>query len=149
MSDAYRKLRGTLRFLLGNLSDFEPGRDSVPYAALPAVDRYVLARLAAVSDAAAASYEAFQFRAVFQALMGFVSSELSAFYLDAAKDRVYVQAEGSASRRACQTVQFALLKVIVLFFFGFFVVVCVWSRLSHTQHPLKHKKRACCRRSRR
>jgi isoleucyl-tRNA synthetase len=125
VSDAYRKLRGTLRFLLGNLSDFDPARDAVPYAQLPAVDRYVLARLAAVTAGAAASYEAFQFRSVFQALMGFVSAELSAFYLDAAKDRVYVQSTDCASRRACQTVQYALLRVR---FFVFFFV-CAFVRI--------------------
>jgi isoleucyl-tRNA synthetase len=67
VTDVYRKLRLTLRFLLGNLAGFEPGAHAVPLAALPAVDRLTLAQLAALLDDAAAAYDAFQFSRVYQA----------------------------------------------------------------------------------
>eukprot|EP00959_Pyramimonas_sp_CCMP1952_P102032 2134183-Pyramimonas_sp.AAC.1 len=64
--EAYRKVRGTVRYLLGNLSDYDPAEDAVPYAELPAVDRYTLAKLAALEKEAAAAYDSFQFYRVFQ-----------------------------------------------------------------------------------
>ena len=69
VADVYRKLRFTLRFLMGNLADFNPSADVVPYAALPAVDRFTLAQFAALLDDAAAAYDAFQFSRVYQVLL--------------------------------------------------------------------------------
>lgn len=68
VADVYRKLRFTLRFLMGNLADFNPSADVVPYADLPAVDRFTLAQFAALLDDAAAAYDAFQFSRVYQVL---------------------------------------------------------------------------------
>ncbi|KAF8061391.1 ileS [Scenedesmus sp. PABB004] len=110
VAEAYRKLRGTLRFLLGNLADFDASTHAVPYGALPAVDRWLLARHAGVMAEVAEAYETYQFRRAYQALLNYVSGDLSSFYLDAAKDRCYIQAPGAPSRRACQTVQAAVLK---------------------------------------
>ncbi|KAI8473275.1 MAG: tRNA synthetases class I-domain-containing protein [Monoraphidium minutum] len=110
VAESYRKLRGTLRFLLGSLADYDPAAHAVPYEQLPAVDRYVLGRHAEVMAEVAEAYETYQFRRVYQALLNHVSVDLSAFYLDTAKDRLYIQATNSASRRSCQTVAAAVLQ---------------------------------------
>eukprot|EP00775_Hariotina_reticulata_P010199 gene10199-10360_t len=110
VAEAYRKLRGTLRFLLGNVADFDPATDAVPYEQLPLVDQWLLAQHAKVMAEVQEAYETYQFRRVFQACLNFVSGELSSFYLDTAKDRMYIQGRASSSRRACQTVQAAVLQ---------------------------------------
>ncbi len=110
-ADTYRKLRGTLRFLLGNLHDFNPEVDRVPYSELPSVDRYILSRFSALLDESAAHYASFQFSRLVQGLLRFTVLDLSNFYLDAAKDRLYIQARRSPGRRACQTVLHELLQV--------------------------------------
>ena len=113
MSDAYRKLRFTLRFLLGNLHDFDPEKHAVPFASLPATDRYALHRLATVVDDAGAAYEEYAFSRAHQGLVRFCATDLSTWYLDAAKDRLYVRGAGSDDRRACQTVLAAVLTRLV------------------------------------
>ncbi|KAK9835222.1 hypothetical protein WJX81_006819 [Elliptochloris bilobata] len=110
VADVYRKLRFTLRFLLGNLPDFDPAAHALPHADLPAVDRFTLAQFAALLDDAAAAYDGYQFVRVYQAVQRFAVADLSNWYLDVAKDRLYVRAAGSADRRACQTVLHALLQ---------------------------------------
>ncbi|GIL90054.1 hypothetical protein Vretimale_18112 [Volvox reticuliferus] len=110
MADMYRKVRGTLRFLLGNLGDFDPPVHAVPYEKLPALDRYILFRLSQVMNDVAAAYDSYQFFKVFQTLQRFVVVDLSNFYLDTAKDRLYIRAEADPSRRSCQTVLDALLR---------------------------------------
>ncbi|KAK9805259.1 hypothetical protein WJX72_009336 [[Myrmecia] bisecta] len=109
VSDVYRKLRFTLRYLLGNLHDFDPARDAIPFAQLPAVDRYILGRFAAVVDDVRTAYEGYQFNRIYQALQRFAVVELSNFYLDVAKDRLYVRGASSPERRACQSVLHSLL----------------------------------------
>ena len=142
-ADAYRRLRLTLRFLLGNLHDFDPeaaaaaaasGPPSsasssseeeqqqqkqpqkngpVPFKDLPLTDRYMLHRLARLQEEVAASLEAFQFSRASGAVLLFCSSELSNWWLDAAKDRLYLRGRGSGDRRACQTVSCELLLGLV------------------------------------
>ncbi|CAI7808044.1 unnamed protein product, partial [Closterium sp. NIES-54] len=103
MSDVYRKLRGTLRFLLGNLHDYEPS-EAVPYASLPALDRYALRRLADVMQDVQQSYDDFQFYRFYQLIQRFAVVDLSNFYFDVCKDRLYVGGQDYLTRRACQTV---------------------------------------------
>ncbi|KAG2447442.1 hypothetical protein HYH02_007767 [Chlamydomonas schloesseri] len=110
MADMYRKVRGTLRFLLGNLADYDPAAHAVPYAQLPGLDRYVLGRLHGLMTEVAAAYDNYQFFKVFQALQRFVVVDLSNFYLDTAKDRLYIRGPADPARRACQTVLDALLR---------------------------------------
>jgi isoleucyl-tRNA synthetase len=110
VADVYRKLRFTLRFLLGNLADYDPATHAVPHAELAAADRYILARFAALVEECSQAYAAYQFYRVYQALQRFVVLDLSNFYLDVAKDRLYISAPGSPRRRACQTVLDALLR---------------------------------------
>jgi isoleucyl-tRNA synthetase len=103
LADAYRRMRNTFRFLLGNLSDFEPARDRQPYTSLDEVDRWVLDRLARLVDRVRRAYEEYQFHTVFHSVHNFCAVDLSALYLDVVKDRLYTSAAGDPRRRAAQT----------------------------------------------
>src|SRR5262249_2039820 len=87
--EAYRKIRNTCRFLLGNLYDFDPRRDRVPYPALPELDRWILHRTAEVLARTRKAYDTFSFHVVVQQLINLCSVDLSALYLDIVKDRLY------------------------------------------------------------
>ena len=113
MAETYRKLRGTLRYLLGNLHDFVPGQHAVPFAQLPAVDRFTLRRLGALSQEVKAAYDVYAFARAYAALNAFTVTFFSALYLDTAKDRLYIRALDSHSRRACQTVLAESLRHMV------------------------------------
>jgi len=104
MADVYRKIRNTARFLLGNLHDFDPDRDAVPYEDLPALDRYMLHRMTEVFAEVTEAFESFQFFRFFQTVQNFCVVDLSNFYLDIAKDRLYISAANAFRRRSCQTV---------------------------------------------
>jgi isoleucyl-tRNA synthetase len=103
LADAYRRIRNTFRFLLGNLADFDPRRDRQPYARLDEVDRFVLDRLARLIDRVVRAYEEYQFHTVFHAIHNFCAVDLSALYLDVVKDRLYTSAAADPRRRAAQT----------------------------------------------
>jgi isoleucyl-tRNA synthetase len=106
--EAYRKLRNTLRILVANLSDFNPATDMVPPLAMDEVDRFAMARYGDVASKIRAAYERYDFPAIFQALNAFVSVDLSAFYVDVSKDRVYTLAVDARARRSAQTAMFAI-----------------------------------------
>ncbi len=103
-SDMYRKVRNTARFLLGNLHDFDPKKDAVSYADLPELDKYMLHRMTEVFAEVTEAYESYQFFRFFQAIQNFCVVDLSNFYLDIAKDRLYISSLDSFRRRSCQTV---------------------------------------------
>uniref|UniRef100_A0A7S1JBQ1 isoleucine--tRNA ligase n=1 Tax=Eutreptiella gymnastica TaxID=73025 RepID=A0A7S1JBQ1_9EUGL len=103
-SNNYRKIRGTLRFLIGNLFDFDEKTHAVPTEKLPALDRYMLARSEEVFKTMTDAYEAYNFSKVFSELQTFCVKEMSTFYLDIAKDRLYISAADDERRRSCQTV---------------------------------------------
>lgn len=102
--DVYRKIRNTARFLLGNLHDFDPTENSVPYEQLPELDRYMLHRMTEVFAEVTEAFESFQFFRFFQTVQNFCVVDLSNFYLDIAKDRLYISAPDAFRRRSCQTV---------------------------------------------
>lgn len=110
MADVYRKIRNTARFLLGNLHDFNPATDAVPYGELPELDRYMLHRLTEVFDEVTDAFETYQFFRFFQTVQNFCVVDLSNFYLDIAKDRLYISAAASPRRRSCQTVLAAIIE---------------------------------------
>jgi isoleucyl-tRNA synthetase len=112
MSDMSRKIRNTARFLLSNLFDFDPTKDAVPYAELSESDRYILHRLAEVSKDVTDAYDNFQFSRFFQTIQNFCTVDLSNFYLDIAKDRLYISAANAPRRRSCQTVLMYCLETI-------------------------------------
>ncbi|HFD5818315.1 TPA: isoleucine--tRNA ligase [Streptococcus pyogenes] len=112
VSETYRKIRNTLRFLIANTSDFNPATDTVAYADLGAVDKYMTIvfnqLVATITDA----YERYDFMAIDKAVVNFVTVDLSAFYLDFAKDVVYIEAANSLERRRMQTVFYDILVKI-------------------------------------
>ncbi|MEM9004878.1 MAG: isoleucine--tRNA ligase [Cyanobacteria bacterium P01_F01_bin.86] len=110
MADVYRKIRNTARFLLGNLHDFDPAQDAVPYAELPELDQYMLHRMTEVFDEVTDAFDTYQFFRFFQTVQNFCVVDLSNFYLDAAKDRLYISAAASPRRRGCQTVLAAAIE---------------------------------------
>jgi isoleucyl-tRNA synthetase len=103
VSDNYRKLRNTLRFLLSNLSDFDPATDAILWADMQPLDQYILARTAELDAAIRKAYDEFEFHRAYQALNEFTNSDLSALYLDVVKDRLYTFAPKSLARRSAQT----------------------------------------------
>jgi isoleucyl-tRNA synthetase len=113
LGDAYRRLRNTFRFLLGNLYDFDPARDRQPYAALDEVDRWILDRLARLIDRVTRAYQEYQFHTVFHAVHNFCAVDLSALYLDIVKDRLYTSAAADPARRAAQTTCYDLLGALL------------------------------------
>jgi isoleucyl-tRNA synthetase len=104
LADIYRKIRNTARFLLGNLHDFNPETDAVAYADLPELDKYMLHRITEVFTDVTEAFESFQFFRFFQTVQNFCVVDLSNFYLDIAKDRLYISDPNSFRRRSCQTV---------------------------------------------
>lgn len=104
MSDIYRKIRNTARFLIGNLHDFDPEKDAVAYEDLPDLDQYMLHRITEVFTEIKDAFDQFQFFRFFQTVQNFCVVDLSNFYLDIAKDRLYISAENAFRRRSCQTV---------------------------------------------
>jgi isoleucyl-tRNA synthetase len=101
--DAYRRIRNTLRFLLANVSDFDPGKDAVPLDQMLEIDRYALSRAAQFQAEVLAHYEVYEFHPVVAKLQVYCSEDLGAFYLDILKDRLYTTAAKSLARRSAQT----------------------------------------------
>ena len=107
----YRKLRNTLRFMLGNLAHYEPSL-AVGYAEMPELERYMLTRLAELDQIVRAGYEAFDFKRVFHALLNFCVNDLSAFYFDIRKDALYCDPYDSVTRRSALTVLDSLFAAL-------------------------------------
>jgi isoleucyl-tRNA synthetase len=110
MGDVRGKIRNTARFLLGNLHDYDPAKDAVPYEQLSQLDRYMLHRMTEVFAEVTEAFESYQFFRFFQTVQNFCVVELSNFYLDIAKDRLYISALDSPRRRSCQTVMAIALE---------------------------------------
>jgi isoleucyl-tRNA synthetase len=113
LADAYRRIRNTYRFLLGNLADFNPAADRQRYGRLDEVDRWILDRLARLIDRVDRAYEEYQFHTVFHAVHNFCAVDLSALYLDIIKDRLYTSAAADLHRRAAQTTCHDILGALV------------------------------------
>jgi len=103
LADAYRRIRNTFRFLLGNLGDFDPARDRQSYARIDEVDRWILDRLARLIGRVRGAYEEYEFHTVFHSVHNFCAVDLSALYLDVIKDRLYTSLPDDPRRRAAQT----------------------------------------------
>ena len=112
-ADLYRKVRNTFRFLLGNLHGFFPEQDRVSEAELLPLDRYMLARTRELTEKILGWYKAFEFHRVYQAVNEFAIVDLSAFYLDVLKDRMYTFAPASHARRSAQTVLWQITETLV------------------------------------
>ena len=111
--EAYRKLRNTFRYPLGNLSDFDPQRDAIPGGQLPEIDQWILLRAEDLVARCRVWYSDFAFHKVYRALYDFATVDLSAVYFDVLKDRLYTAAPKSHTRRSAQTVLYRLLYALV------------------------------------
>jgi isoleucyl-tRNA synthetase len=110
LGEAYGKIRNTCRFLISNLNGFDPSRDAVPYEKLMETDRWALLKLSKLIERVRKAYDEFEFHIVFHSIRDFCVSDLSALYLDIAKDRLYCSGSRSIERMSCQTVLHQLLK---------------------------------------
>ena len=113
ISDAYRKIRNTIRYLLGNLSDFDPEKNSVELQKLPELDRWALVRFEDLRRKVVTAYERYEFHSIYHNLNYFCGMTMSAFYLDILKDRLYTAGTDSPSRRSAQTALFRILDGMV------------------------------------
>jgi isoleucyl-tRNA synthetase len=112
VAEPYRRLRNTLRILLGNLDGFDPEMDRVAPSHLPLLDQWILERLHAVVAECRKAYEQYEFRKVFNAVNQFCATDLSAIYVDATKDRMYCDAKNSVRRRASQTAMYDVFTAL-------------------------------------
>lgn len=110
ITDTYRRFRNTIRFLLGNLNDFDPATDQVEYSKLTPLDQWALHQLGALTEKCTAGYDAFEFYKVYHALNSFFALELSATYLDILKDRLYTGRVDGVKRRGAQTVLYQTVR---------------------------------------
>jgi len=113
LTEAYRRIRNTCRYLIGNLNDFNMELDQVPYAQMEELDRWALSRLQGLSERILRAYEDFNFHQVYHNLHNFCVLDLSSFYLDIIKDRLYTSPKKSLARRSAQSAMNEILEVLV------------------------------------
>ncbi len=111
-ADAYRRIRNTSRFLLANINGFVPAEHSVPVEEMVALDRWVVAKAAALQAEIVAAYDEYEFHLVVHKLMNFCTTELGGFYLDIIKDRQYTAKSDSHARRSCQTAMYLIAEAM-------------------------------------
>ncbi len=113
MSEVYRKIRNTARYMISNLNDFDPAKDRVAYGDLPELDRWALMKLTQLVKKVTEAYEQYDLHVFHHAVHGFCAVEMSSFYLDVVKDRIYASRPMSLERRAAQTVLWECLDTLV------------------------------------
>lgn len=111
-ADSYRKIRNTARYFLSNLDGFNQAEHEVPYADMLELDKWALARAAALQEALKKHYEKYQFHQIYQKLHNFCVVEMSNFYLDIIKDRLYTMKVDSLARRSAQTAQYHIIQAL-------------------------------------
>ncbi len=133
LSESYRKIRNTARFILGNLHGFDPNKDAVPTDALEDIDRWALMRLDELTAQVRRAYEAFEFHDALHRMHNFCVVDMSNFYLDVIKDRLYVEKEDSATRRAAQTTIYTILDTLTRLLAPILAFTSeeIWSYLPH------------------
>ncbi|MGA2171918.1 MAG: isoleucine--tRNA ligase [Sedimentisphaerales bacterium] len=114
--DAYRKIRNTLRYLLGNIYDFDPAKNSVPYDRMFEIDKWAMQQLQKLIAEVTKEFDDFAYHRVFSLLYNFCSVEMSSIYMDLLKDRLYCDPADSPSRRSCQTALHKILETLTLLF---------------------------------
>lgn len=113
VSETYRKIRNTVRFLLGNLSDFNPDQDSVPVSEMNELDQWALSRSSEVFEKTGRAYESYEFHQVYHLIMNFCGVDLSAVYFDILKDRLYTAGKKSLERRSSQTAMMGIASALI------------------------------------
>lgn len=134
LSEVYRKIRNTARFILGCISDFDPDKDMVSDAELEEMDRFALMRMDDVVRKCRAAYERFEYHIIFHAVHNFCVIDMSNFYLDALKDRLYVEKADSLTRRAAQTAIYKILHALTRLIAPILAFTAdeIWGFLPHT-----------------
>ncbi|MBE7039405.1 MAG: isoleucine--tRNA ligase [Ruminococcaceae bacterium] len=112
ISEAYRKIRNTARYILGNIHDFNPDTDSVEICDMPEIDRFAMMRLSKLINKVTENYRAYEFHMIYHAIHNFCVVDMSNFYLDVIKDRLYTQKSDGVLRRSAQTVMFNILDAL-------------------------------------
>ncbi|MGN0585629.1 MAG: isoleucine--tRNA ligase [Ruminococcus sp.] len=138
LSDAYKKIRNTARYILGNLGNgdgFDPDRDSVSDNELQEIDRWALMKLDALMDKVEKGYNSFDFHVVFHSIHNFCTTDMSNFYLDIIKDRLYCEPIASVARRAAQTAMYRILSAITRMIAPIlsFTAEEIWSFMPHSE----------------
>jgi isoleucyl-tRNA synthetase len=113
IADSYRRMRNTVRFLLGNLAGFDPAADALPVEQMVAIDRWALARAAALHEEVAEAYRKYEYHLIYQKIHNFCVVDLGGFYLDILKDRLYTTPKRSVARRSAQTALFHIAESMV------------------------------------
>ncbi len=113
--EAYRKIRNTVRFMLGNLYDFDPNRDAIPFEEMLEMDRWILSRFSELADRIKRAYDAFQYHRVYHLSLQFANVDLSSVYLDIAKERLYIHGAASLERRSAQTAVYYMARGLIKF----------------------------------
>ena len=133
--DAYRRIRNTLRFLLANVSGFDPAKDAVPTAQLLEIDRYALSQAAQLQADILAHFQVYEFHPVVSKLQVYCSEDLGAFYLDVLKDRLYTSAANSLARRSAQTVLHQITHSMLRWMAPFlsFTAEEAWQTVGHSE----------------
>ncbi|HEY5580959.1 MAG TPA: isoleucine--tRNA ligase [Rhodoferax sp.] len=141
--DTYRRIRNTLKFLLANVSDFDPAVDAVPLDQMLEIDRYALSRAAQLQADILAHYEVYEFHPVVAKLQIYCSEDLGSFYLDVLKDRLYTTAPKSLARRSAQTALWQITQAMLRWMAPFlsFTAEEAWAVLGAAgKTPVKHKE---------
>jgi len=135
IAESYRKIRNTARYILGNLFDFDPKKDIVDLEKLQPLDRWILYKLNFVIEESANGYETFEFSKVYRNVYNFCVVELSNYYLDVIKDRLYVRAKNSPERRSAQTAVYVILDALVRIISPIlpFTSHEIWQYVAHTE----------------
>lgn len=136
LSDVYRKIRNTFRYLLGNLADYNPETDAVPYEQMSEIDKWALLRLEQVLETVTDAYENYQFHVMYHAVHNYCTVDLSAIYLDVIKDRLYTEKTNSTIRRSAQTAMYQILDTLVKILAPVlsFTAEEVWQNMPKTSH---------------
>ncbi len=113
LTETYRRIRNTLRYMLGNLSDFQPSHDQVPFEQMSEIDRWALAELARLIENVKQSYEEYSFYKIYHHINNFATVELSAIYLDVLKDRLYTAKKNGRLRRSSQTALYQICQTLI------------------------------------
>ena len=139
LSDAYRKIRNTCRFLLADLYDFNPDTDAVPMNELTGIDAWIVAATNDLVKKARAAYEGYEFHMIYHALCDFCTTELSKLYIDITKDRVYGEAAASKARRAAQTAMYYIVSTLTRLMAPLlaFTAEEIWQAMPHTAADVK------------
>ena len=129
LSEVYRKIRNTARFILGNLYDFDPEKDMVSDDKLKEIDVWALMQLDSLEEKVKKAYENFDFHIIYHSMHNFCTIDMSTFYLDVLKDRLYTEKAESETRRAAQTTMYKILRAITLMLAPIIPFTCeeIWS----------------------